>query len=79
VFGGNDCLQQPDTLVTKCRGSKDHEYWCAIAQHRAQCLERQTACLRSRAVLCIGACVLTHGRDRYQLPGNILCTWFEGG
>ena len=29
VFGGNDCLQQPDTLITKCRGSKDHEYWCA--------------------------------------------------
>jgi len=28
VFGGNDCLQHPDTLVTKCRGSKDHEFCC---------------------------------------------------
>ncbi|KAK9836278.1 hypothetical protein WJX81_001529 [Elliptochloris bilobata] len=28
VFGGNDCLQQPDSLVSKCRGSKDHEFCC---------------------------------------------------
>ena len=30
IFGGNDCLQMPDTLVSKCRGSKDHEFWCAL-------------------------------------------------
>lgn len=30
IFGGADCLQMPDTLVSKCRGSKDHEYWCAL-------------------------------------------------
>ena len=30
IFGGNDCQQQPDTIITKCRGSKDHEYWCAF-------------------------------------------------
>ena len=51
VFGGNDCQQQPDTIITKCRGSKDHEYWCASLEYARQGFLMAATCVHTPAFI----------------------------